>query len=70
LPDVATFLELGYDIVAEPWIGIFAPARLALPETLRILNAAIGEVLTSPEMVELPSKALSQRLRPQKNSLR
>jgi len=55
LPDVATFLESGYDIVAEPSIGIFAPARLA-PEILRLLNAAIGEVVTSPKMVEQLAK--------------
>src|SRR5262245_50610862 len=28
LPHVPTMRELGYDVVAEPWIGLFAPARL------------------------------------------
>lgn len=51
LPDVPTMRELGYDIAVEPWIGIFAPAKLAA-ETLHMLNAAIGEAVNSPEMIE------------------
>jgi tripartite-type tricarboxylate transporter receptor subunit TctC len=51
LPDVPTMRELGYDVVVDAWIGMFAPARMP-PETLRILSAAIGEVVTSPEVAE------------------
>ena len=29
LPDVPTFVEAGYDIVAENWLGVSAPAGVA-----------------------------------------
>ncbi len=51
LPAVPTMREAGYDVVLETWLGVFAPARI--PATMvRALNAAIGDALKSPEMIE------------------
>jgi tripartite-type tricarboxylate transporter receptor subunit TctC len=52
LPDVPTFREAGYDIVASDWFGIFAPAATPAPVVLR-LNAAIRRAIASPAMQEL-----------------
>jgi len=51
LPNVPTMREAGYNVVVETWIGAFAPARTP-PDAVRALNAAIGEAVASPEMIE------------------
>jgi tripartite-type tricarboxylate transporter receptor subunit TctC len=51
LPSVPTLHEAGYDIAFDSWIGAFAPARTP-PDAVRALNAAIGEAVRSPEMIE------------------
>lgn len=51
LPYVPTFGELGYDVVAENWLGLSAPAGLD-PEIAGALNAAVREILTRPAIVE------------------
>ena len=55
LPNVPTMREAGYNVVVETWIGAFAPARTP-PEAVRALNAAIGEAVRSPEMIESLAK--------------
>lgn len=47
LPDTPTFRELGYDIVAENWLGISAPAGLD-PEISTKMDAAMQEVMALP----------------------
>jgi tripartite-type tricarboxylate transporter receptor subunit TctC len=51
LPNVPTMREAGYNVVVESWLGAFAPAKTP-PEAVRALNAAIGEAVKSPEMIE------------------
>jgi tripartite-type tricarboxylate transporter receptor subunit TctC len=51
LPNVPTMRESGYNVVVESWLGAFAPARTP-PEAVRTLNAAIGEAVKSPEMID------------------
>ena len=50
LPDVPTFAELGYDIVAENWLGMSAPAGL-VPEIAAKLDAAMAEAMNDPEVI-------------------
>jgi len=52
-PDVPTFRELGYDIVASTWFGLSAPARL--PE-------AIADRLSAELLATLAEPAIAQRL--------
>ncbi len=42
--DVPTFRELGYDLVAKPWYGLFAPARTPPAEVQRLAAAAMAAV--------------------------
>lgn len=51
MPNVPTMREAGYNIAVETWLGAFAPAKTP-PEAVRALNAAIGEAVRSPEMIE------------------
>ncbi len=51
LPNVPTIRESGYGVSFESWLGVFAPARTP-PDVVRALNAAIGEAVRAPEMVE------------------
>ena len=51
LANVPTMREAGYNVVVETWLGAFAPAKTP-PEAVRALNAAIGEAVKSPEMIE------------------
>jgi tripartite-type tricarboxylate transporter receptor subunit TctC len=53
-PNVPTFKELGFDLVAKPWYALFAPAGTPPAVVDRIARAAIAAV-TDP--------ALNQRLR-------
>ena len=46
-PDVPTFREQGYDLVATPWYALFAPAGTP-PEVVARLNAAAGAALKDP----------------------
>ena len=51
LPNVPTMREAGYNITVETWLGAFVPARTPR-EAINALNAAIGEAVRSPEMIE------------------
>jgi tripartite-type tricarboxylate transporter receptor subunit TctC len=53
-PDVPTFRELGYDLVAKPWYALFAPAGTAPAVVERLSRAAVAAV-TDP--------AVNRRLR-------
>jgi tripartite-type tricarboxylate transporter receptor subunit TctC len=55
LPGVPTMREQGFDVVVEPWLGFFAPARTPA-ETVRTLSDAIGEVAGSRDFVESLAK--------------
>jgi len=46
---VPTFRELGYDLVAKPWYGLFAPAGTPQATLDRIAKAAIAAV-TDPAL--------------------
>ncbi|MDO6730536.1 tripartite tricarboxylate transporter substrate binding protein [Marinovum sp. 2_MG-2023] len=49
LPDVPTFTELGYDIVAENWLGFSAPA--GVPEDIKTkLDSALTDAMALPEV--------------------
>ncbi len=43
-PDVPTFREGGYDLVATPWYGLFAPAGTPTDVIARLAKAAIDSV--------------------------
>ena len=43
-PDVPTFRELGYDLVAKPWYGFFAPAGTPPAAVDRLSKAAMAAV--------------------------
>lgn len=52
LPDVPTFVELGYrDIVVEDGLGIYVPSHTS-PETVAKLNAGILEALKSRDLLD------------------
>ena len=46
-PDVPTFREQGYDLVASPWYAMFAPAGTP-PATVQRLHAAIAAAMADP----------------------
>jgi tripartite-type tricarboxylate transporter receptor subunit TctC len=46
-PNVPTFKELGYDLVAKPWYALFAPAGTP-PATLERLSRAAMAAVTDP----------------------
>jgi len=48
-PDLPTFKELGYDVVASTWFSLAGPAGLPSDIT-RQLNAAVNKVLQLPEI--------------------
>ena len=50
LPDPPTFTELGYDIVAENWLGISGPAGVD-PEIVSTLQDALDTALASDDVV-------------------
>jgi tripartite-type tricarboxylate transporter receptor subunit TctC len=43
-PEVPTFREQGYDLVATPWYGLFAPAGTPAAVVQRLAQAAIDAV--------------------------
>ena len=51
LPDVPTFLEQGYKVDWEYWLGMFAPAGTPQASIERI-NAALGRALARPDVRE------------------
>ena len=51
LPDVPTFVEQGYKIDWEYWLGMFAPAQTA-PAEVQKINAALGRVLARVDVRE------------------
>jgi tripartite-type tricarboxylate transporter receptor subunit TctC len=51
LPDVPTFVELGYPIEEYTWVGFFAPAGTP-PEIVQKLNGAINRALRMPDVRE------------------
>ena len=49
-PNIPTYAELGYPgFTAASWVGFFAPAKTD-PKILAALNAAINEVVKTPEV--------------------
>jgi tripartite-type tricarboxylate transporter receptor subunit TctC len=46
-PDVPTFKQLGYDLVAQPWYGLFAPAGTP-PATIERLAKAVATAMQDP----------------------
>jgi tripartite-type tricarboxylate transporter receptor subunit TctC len=49
LPDVPTFREAGYDLVATGWYGMFAPAKTP-PDVIERLNTVIVAAVRSPDV--------------------
>jgi tripartite-type tricarboxylate transporter receptor subunit TctC len=47
-PDIPTFRELGYDVVATNWFGLAGPARLPA-DIVQKLNREVNAVMTRPE---------------------
>jgi tripartite-type tricarboxylate transporter receptor subunit TctC len=52
LPEVPTFLEAGYNVVASDWFGVVVPAATPAPTVLR-LNAAIRRAIASQFLQDL-----------------
>ncbi|HEX4411302.1 MAG TPA: tripartite tricarboxylate transporter substrate-binding protein [Xanthobacteraceae bacterium] len=51
LPDVPTMKESGYDVVAEPWLGAFVPAKT--PDTIvKALSSALESAVKSSSYVQ------------------
>lgn len=50
LPDVPTFSELGYDVVAENWLGVSAPAGVP-DEIMAKLDAALADAMASDDVL-------------------
>lgn len=44
LPDVPTFREQGFDLVAKTWYGLFAPAGTPAPTVDRLAKAAVAAI--------------------------
>jgi tripartite-type tricarboxylate transporter receptor subunit TctC len=51
LPDTPTMRELGYEVAVDSWLGTFAPAGTPR-EVVQALNATIGKVVESPDLIE------------------
>ena len=49
-PDVPTFLEQGYDVVLENWVGLSGPAGMD-PETIQTIHDTVLAVFSNPEVV-------------------
>lgn len=49
--DIMTFVEQGYDLVAENWLGFTAPAGLD-PAIAAKLDASLAEIMKRPEVIE------------------
>jgi tripartite-type tricarboxylate transporter receptor subunit TctC len=49
LPDVPTFREAGYDLVATGWYGTFAPAKTP-PDIVAHYNTILAEAVKAPDM--------------------
>jgi tripartite-type tricarboxylate transporter receptor subunit TctC len=60
VPEVKTFLEEGYDLVADSWYGMFAPAKTP-PDIVERYNQAIVAAVKSPDVRE---KLLTHGLQP------
>lgn len=55
-PDVPTFRELGYDLVAKPWYGLFAPAGTppaAIERVSKAVVAAVNDAALNKRLVEM-----------------
>lgn len=48
-PDIMTFKEQGYDIFAENWLGLTAPAGLD-PSIASSIDAAVAEIIALPDV--------------------
>jgi tripartite-type tricarboxylate transporter receptor subunit TctC len=48
-PDVPTFVEQGFDVAADQWAGVLAPARTPAAVIAR-LNAGIAAVMSDPDV--------------------
>ncbi len=51
LPDIPTFREVGFDLQATGWYGMFAPAKTP-PDVVERLNKAIVNAIKSPDVSE------------------
>jgi tripartite-type tricarboxylate transporter receptor subunit TctC len=51
LPDIPTFREVGFDLQATGWYGMFAPAKTP-PDVIERLNKAIVNAIRSPDVSE------------------
>jgi tripartite-type tricarboxylate transporter receptor subunit TctC len=51
LPDIPTFREVGFDLQATGWYGMFAPAKTP-PDVIERLNRAIVNAIKSPDVSE------------------
>jgi tripartite-type tricarboxylate transporter receptor subunit TctC len=51
LPEVPTFREAGYDLVATGWYGMFVPAKTP-PDVVARLNKVIADAVRSPDVKE------------------
>jgi tripartite-type tricarboxylate transporter receptor subunit TctC len=59
LPDIPTMAEAGFDVAVESWLGMFLPAKTP-PDIVGALNAALGEVTRSPELIDNLAKIANE----------
>lgn len=56
MPDIATFKELGYDVEAYLWVGLFTTA--GVPDaTFKAMRSMVGKALTDPSYKQAMQKA-------------
>jgi len=61
IPDVPTFVEQGYDIVIENWVGLSGPAGMD-PEMVKTIHDTVLAVFSSPEVkVKLTELGITHR---------
>ena len=51
IPDVPTMKEAGYNVVIEPWLGVFVPAKTPA-DVVAKLNRVVKQTFSSPEVIE------------------
>ena len=69
LPDVPTLKELGINITADAFFGLYGPAGMA-PDVVARIDRAVADALRSPEVQEkyLRLRPGAQPLRAARNS--
>jgi tripartite-type tricarboxylate transporter receptor subunit TctC len=61
IPDVPTFVEQGYDVVIENWVGLSGPAGID-PEQVKTIHDTVLAVFANPEVqIKLTELGITHR---------